>query len=295
MELNDYQFEALQTDQMVAGSDSALIVPLLGLAGEVGELLSEYKKHLRDGEAYQMFQSRIEEEIGDILWYVATVASRFDLSLDAVAAANLSKCRFNWIREADSPSVAGRFDAEFPAGERFPGDFVISFEEVQGDDGVRVRATWRDAQMGQTLTDNAYEDDGYRFHDVFHLACAAGLGWSPVSRRNLQLKRKSNPTVDEVEDGGRAIVIEEGVTALVFSYAVEHSWLEGVNRVDHDVLSMIRKMTAHLEVSRCTIAEWERTILMAYPVWKRVVDQRGGDVKVDLEHRSISFLGPVRH
>ena len=42
---------------------------------------------------------------------------------------------------------------------------------------------WTDSQrLGNDLMDNAYEDDGYRFHDVFHLACAAVLGWSPVLR-----------------------------------------------------------------------------------------------------------------
>jgi hypothetical protein len=38
----------------------------------------------------------------------------------------------------------------------------------------------------------------------------------------LGCKRKSNPRIDEVEDGGRAKAIEEGVAALVFQYAEEH-------------------------------------------------------------------------
>ena len=36
--------------------------------------------------------------------------------------------------------------------------------------------------VGAALTDNAYQDDGYRFHDVFHIAFTAILGWSPVLR-----------------------------------------------------------------------------------------------------------------
>ena len=58
--------------------------------------------------------------------------------------------------------------------------------------------------IGDSLSDNAYVDDGYRFHDVMHLAHMAVLGWSPVMRNLLKLKRKSQPTIDEVEDGARA-------------------------------------------------------------------------------------------
>lgn len=290
MELSEYQLRALKTDQVVAASGSEILVPLLGLAGEVGELLSEYKKHLRDGDAHRLFESRVEEELGDILWYVAAVSARFGLDLEVVAEGNLRKCATNWARDALSSSVSERFDRGFPEHERFPAAFVIQFEEVVEIDLVRVRASLNGKQMGQTLTDNAYDDDGYRFHDVFHLACVAGLGWSPVSRRNLDLKRKTSSQIDEVEDGGRAIVIEEGVTALVFSYAMEHDWLRDVTRVDHDILKMIKKMTAHLEVAECSIAEWEATILMAYPVWDEIVKNRGGAVELDLTARSLRFL-----
>ena len=117
-----------------------------------------------------------------------------------------------------------------------------------------------------------------------------GSRWSPVSRRNLGLKRRSRPAVDEVEDGGRAIVIEEGITAMLFSYAIEHNWLRGVSRVDHDVLRMVKKMTGHLEVQSCTLGEWEATVLMACPIWKAIVDRRGGQVEVDLSRRALRVV-----
>ncbi|MFX5743284.1 pyrophosphatase, partial [Acinetobacter baumannii] len=58
--------------------------------------------------------------------------------------------------------------------------------------------------VGDRLTDNAAEPDDYRFHDVFHYAYIAVLGWSPVIRSLLRLKRKSVPKIDEVDDGARA-------------------------------------------------------------------------------------------
>ena len=40
------------------------MIPLLGLAGETGTLLSEFKKKVRDKESYDGFKARAEEEIG---------------------------------------------------------------------------------------------------------------------------------------------------------------------------------------------------------------------------------------
>ena len=89
LDFNSYQKEALRTDRVPArdGADetTAMIVPMLGLAGETGQLLSEYKKHLRDGEAHRLFKERVSEELGDLLWYIANVASKFDLSLSDIA------------------------------------------------------------------------------------------------------------------------------------------------------------------------------------------------------------------
>lgn len=290
MELNEYQRRALETDQEAVGPEWTTLVPLLGLAGEVGELLSEYKKHLRDGAAHKLFPSRVSEELGDMLWYVAAVSSRFGLDLETVATSNLKKCADTWTPVPPDQPVTGRFDADNPPSERFPARFVVEFQEVLEGDVVRVKATCDGVQMGQTLTDNANDDDGYRFHDVLHLGLAAGLGWSPVSRRNLGLKRKSDPGTDEVEDGGRAIVIEEGIVALAFSYAMEHAWLLGVDRIDHDILRMIKKMTAHLEVAACTVAEWEATILMSCPIWYAMMEDRGGRVEVNLDTRSLRLV-----
>ena len=82
MRLNEYQRAAAKTDQFQVRKasngqvDKAELVPLLGLTGEVGALLSEYKKLLRDGPVHMRFKDRVKEELGDTLWYVAAVASR---------------------------------------------------------------------------------------------------------------------------------------------------------------------------------------------------------------------------
>ena len=73
--------------------------------------------------------------------------------------------------------------------------------------------------IGDRLTDNIMMPDDYRFHDAFHYAYAAILGWSPVTRALFRCKRKSEARVDEGEDGARAVLIEEGVATVVFGQA----------------------------------------------------------------------------
>ena len=93
-------------------------------------------------------------------------------------------------------------------------------------------------------------------------AFAVLLGWSPVTRAaSSSRKRKSEPARDENEDGGRAVVIEEGIAALVFGYAGQHRMLEGVTRLDQKLLDTIEMMAASTEAGLRTQADWERAIL----------------------------------
>ena len=120
MDLNTYQREAQATDRVPSTKDTGdagnnLIVPLLGLAGETGELLSEYKKHLRDGASHLLFKERVSEELGDLLWYIANVAEKFDLKLNDIAQQNLEKASGRWGSQ-DTGAII--FDAEFHDHER---------------------------------------------------------------------------------------------------------------------------------------------------------------------------------
>jgi NTP pyrophosphatase (non-canonical NTP hydrolase) len=292
MDLDEYQNRANLTDQRPltgeGDQDDALVFPLMGLASELGSLVTQYKKRIRDRDAHALFSTRVEEELGDIMWYVANVASKLDLSLDSIAALNLKRTSERWPGPEESvpPKL---LDDDFPANEQLPRTADVLFEEVDVSGQSKLRLTSAGTQLGNDLTDMNYDDDGYRFHDVFHLSYAAVLGWSPVTRALFGVKRASNPTVREVEDGGRGVVIEEAVAALVFDYARQENFLAGVGQLDSELLRTIESMVTHLEVRTRTIAEWEKAILASFDVWRQMRAHSGGMVSFDLRARIISY------
>ena len=293
MDFANYQKKAQRTDQVPEQKDSEdmlfLIIPMLGLVGETGELLSEYKKNLRDGEAHMLFNERVCEELGDLLWYIANVASKFDLTLDEIAIANLNKLEGRWVMDSNKPPY---FDSNFPEDERLPRQLLVELGDIKNTYPHRSIILVNGEQFGAELMDNNYLPDGYRFHDVFHFAYAAVLGWSPVTRRLLKRKRKSNSRVDEVEDGGRATVIEEAIAALSFEYAQRHKMLDGVNTLDFQLLRTIKYMTTRLEVSQCTTGEWEKAILLGFKVWRSINDNCGGKISIDMDNQRIDYCKP---
>lgn len=286
MDIRAYQRRASRTDRNPGKSDQARMIPLAGLASETGELLGEYKKYLRDGASHKLFKERLAEETGDLLWYLANVATKFDLDLGEVALQSLSKSEQRW---GGLPSREP-FDAKFPATERFPRQFTISFKTEYDEHRCRrVRVKYKGKNFGDTLTDNAYESDGYGYHDVIHLAFAAVLGWSPLVRKMLNAKRKSDRNVDLIEDGGRAIATEEGLSAMIFAYARDYNFLEGKSSVSSELLRMIGNMVSHLEASLCTAAEWEEAIVQGFIVWRALRARGSGRVDVDLDNRRIAL------
>lgn len=292
MQLREYQHEAARTDQVRKPDDRAVLVPLLGIAGEAGELLSEYKKYLREGDSYKLFADQVSEELGDILWYVANLATKFDLDLDELASENLEKVQERWsaIRGEGEQFPGFRlYDEQYPEMERLPRRINVAFVEITDGGRTKVELRFGDRVIGDQLTDNAYIDDGYRFHDVVHLTNAMVLGWSPVTRAILRCKRKTDSRIDEVEDGARAAVTEEAISALIFNHASHHSYFENSTSVDYRMLRTIKDMTSQFEVRDRSAGEWQHTILEAYKVWRQVRAHGGGRLIGDMMERTVRY------
>lgn len=91
MELSEYQRLSRRTAQYPR--EAWLAYPALGLAGEAGEVAEHAKKAIRDeaGSVSEERKAAMAKELGDVLWYVAQLASELGLDLDEVAEANLDK------------------------------------------------------------------------------------------------------------------------------------------------------------------------------------------------------------
>lgn len=288
MEFHQYQQAALKTLRATPPGIDPALVPLLGLAGEAGSVVSAYKKGLRDAPTGRLTKAELREELGDLLWYLAVVASQWGLDLEDVAAANLTKIADRW---RPTPADLIPLDEGYPPTEQLPRHAEFTFTLEQDGRGRRVLVLRSDGRrVGDPLTDASHVEDSYRFHDIFHLAYIAVLGWSPVMRALLGCKRRSRPEIDEAEDGGRAIAIEEGVSALVFGYAARHDYLDGVQHLDQELLNTIGSMVAHLEVSSHRSADWERAILVGYQAWRHLRDNGGGVVELNMEQQTLSVV-----
>lgn len=293
MDLSTYQELAGDTD--ILTKDDPLM-PLLGLAGEVGQLVAEYKKRQRDVHGYRAFKEEVREELGDILWYAAALARNNDLDLGDIARRNLAKTH-DLFRSGDTLEPHDLFDAGLPDDQRFPDQLTVTLVETDeiskhGEQLLKVRMYAGGTTVGHPLDDNSEHDDDYRYHDVFHLAHMAVLGWSPVMRRLLDRKRREQPSIDRVQDGGRAAAIEEGLTAYVFTMAGDHSYFANLQHVPPSILKVCTKMTAHLEVSSRSIADWHQAVLCGYRAFRHVVDHRGGTLTADLIRRTLTYDGP---
>lgn len=285
--LDEYQRRAAETDVDSANSDPT--IPLLGLAGEVGTLASEFKKKGRpDGHTYTGFEEVVKAEIGDVLWYLAALARRVDLDLSEVAVANLRKTRSRWLDDSERPGLT--FDAEFDPGEQLPRRFTVEFatHEQEGQTYSQMRILGED--IGDPIEDNSRYADYYRFHDVFHISYAAVLGWSPILRSLLERKRKADPEIDRAEDGARAAVTEEAAAALIFSRSGHYDHFKDVEHVDDAILAAVQEITATLEVGACSAREWERAILTGFAAWRHLRDNDGGKIVVDLDAETVDYV-----
>ena len=217
----DYQKRAAETDRLGAQRQNPLTVALFGLAGETGSLHTLYKKRLRDGDQFTGFREKVKEE-------PRTSSSHLHRQHRGVTPERdcSSQPRKRRLRAGCLPArttTGSTSTNTFLQGSSYRGPLMRSSSQPV-EDGVSKVEVFVDGQKcGAKLNDNSYVSDGYRFHDIFHMTCAALLGWSPVVRALMKKKRKSDKQTDDVEDGGRAIATDEALAAIVFNYAFRHT------------------------------------------------------------------------
>lgn len=304
LSFDDYQQVAFLTART---SDIELVEVCLAVLTQLGaELLRSYLPPIEKELNRTLPDRRTDVVLGEVIWHVSALAELFGLRLSDVVETNRRKLLFRLDRSQRTPL----HDADAPSDQQLPRRFEV--EIVTSGDG-RSQMIWNGEPLGAELTDNAHQEDGYRFHDVMHLANAAMLGWSPVLRSLMRRKRKYDERIDEVEDGARAQIVEEAVVKMIHSEGVRLARSRAneqdapaplfidKNEISFSFLKLVRGMVAGLEVSENKDWEWEEAILKGHSLFYALSLGVAGRVQVDLEARAIDFepiasaslVGPV--
>ena len=88
MTLNKYQRLAARTINPKLTKPQTEQHALYGLAGEVGEVVSLYQKEL---QGHDIRRKDLVNELGDVLWMVAELATTSGITLDEIANYNITK------------------------------------------------------------------------------------------------------------------------------------------------------------------------------------------------------------
>lgn len=92
MHANTYQKCALET-AIYPNRGNNFAYPALGLAGEAGEVADKLKKVIRDNDGVltNTVRDAVAKELGDVLWYVAVLASEINYDLGDLMQMNIDK------------------------------------------------------------------------------------------------------------------------------------------------------------------------------------------------------------
>lgn len=185
------------------------------------------------------------------------------------------------------------FDDHFPPGEQIPRIVEAHFRAEPGPFGDVVHMTVNGFRVGSPLTDNGWQETGYRWHDALHLAHAICLGWSPIFRSLAGMKRRSDPRIDHIEDGGRAAVADEAIAWTVFCRARTRDWYRG-RAIDSDLLDHVSGMTYGLEVAARSRTELAHAISSGLECMLALWKHNGGVLLGDLRAGNLHYVRDER-
>ena len=180
---------------------------------------------------------------------LVAVARETGIELRHAAEINCQKTANRWPTQR---VYVGPFDDGCLEEEQLPRRLEVEFRERVVGKKKTVILRCNGINFGDRVTDNIADADNYRYHDVFHFAHAVHLGWSPVEERAalLRCKRKGSPEVDEAQDGARAAILEEAVSAIVFSRAKQLKFFSGMDHLDFDLLKTVNEFVQGYEVDK---------------------------------------------
>ena len=232
---------------------------------------------------------RLDSCIASVWASMLTVVATVNLQMKDVAKKNDQKRQSRWPTKERYLAL---FDDIFPEEEQLPRRLGVEFRQLNLGDRRIIVLRCNGLNLGDRLTDNIQAGDDYRFHDIFHFAYAVYLGWSPVLRDLLKCKRKSDRDTDENQDGARARIVEEAVSATVFNRAKNVGFFHEITHVDYDLLKAIEGLVWGFEVEAAPLWQWEKAMLKGYEVFRQLREHQGGEVSLDLEAHELHYSPP---
>lgn len=108
LSLNKYQYLADVTRNKDITYNESLTNYALGLTGEAGEVADLIKKSVFHGHNVPM--DELIKELGDVLWYIASLASTIDVSLEDIANKNTDKLKTRYPEGFDQNKSINRVE-----------------------------------------------------------------------------------------------------------------------------------------------------------------------------------------
>lgn len=105
---SEYQRLAMVTAPELESTAQSITIRTLGLAGEAGEVVEHVKKHL--GHGHKLDVEKVAKELGDVLWYVATLCDALGLDMGNVASANIEKLKARYPEGFSAAASIHRVD-----------------------------------------------------------------------------------------------------------------------------------------------------------------------------------------
>ncbi len=172
------------------------------------------------------------------------------------------------------------FDKGSCSLEKIPSEYFVHILPTEDKRSASLYLNFE--KVGCSLNDNSENNDGFRYHDVFHFGLATFFGWSPFVRRITRTKRKSILELDEIQDGGRALLVEESICLLAHNFALGE--LSG-----NDAVNVTKILTSHLEISAISALDWQNWFQIMKEIFLFVKEQNGVVMNCSKKHGCIEY------
>jgi len=154
---------------------------------------------------------------------------------------------------------------------------AFTFTEDNSGPYASVTISWENGQYGDALNDNAWQEDFYRYHDVFHFGLYALQGYSAVVRHFM----------DKVSSA-REQKLEECLAIIAFNDA-QHRGFYRQQTPSRHLYKFWRDETMDTLLAPPAYKQWAQNLKQIYGIWQQLADHRGGIVDVDPDKKILSY------